>query len=138
MTHEHENDTPHITIIDENGNEQLGEVIHTFESEEFGKSYVLYSIVGAEEDENGEIEIRASAAKEPFKQQLGSYIEYKNILAAAKEILKHDFIAVKEINRTEKGIEEKKLDQEFNQVLKTKIQELEKQKKPERDLDFSR
>ena len=58
--------------------------------------------------------------------------------AKIKEILKHDFIAVKEINRTEKGIEEKKLDQEFNQVLKTKIQELEKQKKPERDLDFSR
>ncbi len=88
--------------------------------------------------ENGEIETRSSAAKEPFKQQVGKYIEYKNILAAAKEILKHDFIAVKEINRTEKGIEEKKLDQEFNQVLKTKIQELEKQKKPERDLDFSR
>lgn len=55
------NETNHITIIDENGNEQLGEVLHTFESEEFGKSYVLYSLVGAEEDENGETEIFASS-----------------------------------------------------------------------------
>ena len=61
MTNEHEYDTPHITIIDENGNEQLGEVLHTFESEQFGKSYVLYSLVGAEEDDNGEIEIFASS-----------------------------------------------------------------------------
>lgn len=59
MTHEQE--VPHITIIDENGNEQLAEILHTFESEEFGKSYVLYSLVGAEEDENGEIEIFASS-----------------------------------------------------------------------------
>jgi uncharacterized protein YrzB (UPF0473 family) len=51
----------HITIIDENGNEQLCEVIHTFDSEELGKSYVLYSLIGAEEDENGAVEIFASA-----------------------------------------------------------------------------
>lgn len=61
MAHEHENDHNHITIIDENGNEQLGEVLHTFDSEEFGKSYVLYSLVGAEEDEDGQIEIFASS-----------------------------------------------------------------------------
>lgn len=59
MVHEHEE--RHITVIDEDGNEQLCEVIHTFDSEEFGKSYVLYSIVGAEEDEEGQIEIFASA-----------------------------------------------------------------------------
>ena len=51
----------HITIIDENGTEQLCEVIHTFDSEEFGKSYVLYSLVGAEEDEDGAVEIFASS-----------------------------------------------------------------------------
>lgn len=51
----------HITIVDENGNEQLCEVIHTFDSEEFGKSYVLYSLVGAEEDDEGQIEIFASS-----------------------------------------------------------------------------
>ena len=56
-----EQESQHITIIDENGNEQLGEVIHTFDSEEFGKSYVLYSIVGAEEDDEGQIEIFASS-----------------------------------------------------------------------------
>ena len=51
----------HITIVDEQGNEQLCEILHTFDSEEFGKSYVLYSLVGAEEDENGAVEIFASA-----------------------------------------------------------------------------
>ena len=58
--HDHE-EQRHITIVDENGNEQLCEVIHTFDSEEFGKSYVLYSLVGAEEDDEGQIEIFASA-----------------------------------------------------------------------------
>jgi uncharacterized protein YrzB (UPF0473 family) len=51
----------HITVIDENGNEQLCEVLFTFESDQFNKSYVLYYPVGAEEDENEEIEIMASA-----------------------------------------------------------------------------
>ncbi|WP_100331659.1 DUF1292 domain-containing protein [Bacillus xiapuensis] len=50
-----------ITIIDENGNEQLCEVLFTFDSDKFEKSYVLYFPVGAEEDENEEIEIHASA-----------------------------------------------------------------------------
>ncbi|MEK4230089.1 DUF1292 domain-containing protein [Solibacillus sp. FSL H8-0538] len=51
----------HITIVDENGNEQLCEILHTVDSEEFGKSYVLYSLVGAEEDEDGAVEIFASS-----------------------------------------------------------------------------
>ncbi len=50
-----------ITVIDENGNEQLCEVLFTFDSDEFEKSYVLYFPVGAEEDENEEIEIHASS-----------------------------------------------------------------------------
>ncbi|WP_456278180.1 DUF1292 domain-containing protein [Bacillus sp. AK128] len=49
-----------ITVIDENGNEQLCEVLFTFESEEFKKSYVLYYPVGADEDEE-DIEIHASS-----------------------------------------------------------------------------
>lgn len=56
-----EQEQRHITIVDDNGNEQLCEVIHTFDSEEFGKSYVLYSLVGADEDEDGQIEIFASS-----------------------------------------------------------------------------
>lgn len=50
-----------ITVVDENGNEQLCEILHTFDSEEFGKSYVLYSLVGAEEDAEGAVEIFASS-----------------------------------------------------------------------------
>ncbi|NME04252.1 DUF1292 domain-containing protein [Psychrobacillus sp. BL-248-WT-3] len=57
MDHGQEN----ITIVDDNGNEQLCNVLFTFESDEFGKSYVLYYPIGAEEDENEEIEIHASS-----------------------------------------------------------------------------
>ena len=43
-----------ITIVDQDGNEQLCEVLFTFESEDFGKSYVLFQQVGeVEEDEDG-------------------------------------------------------------------------------------
>ena len=54
----------HITVVDENGNEQLFEILFTFDSEDFGKSYVLYFPVGAEEDDEGEIEIQASSFTE--------------------------------------------------------------------------
>jgi len=50
-----------ITIVDEEGNEQLCEVLFTFDAEQFGKSYVLYYPVGAEEDEDETIEILASS-----------------------------------------------------------------------------
>jgi uncharacterized protein YrzB (UPF0473 family) len=54
-------DEKHITVVDEEGNEQLCEVLFTFDSDEFGKSYVLYYPVGAEEDDEDDIEIHASA-----------------------------------------------------------------------------
>ncbi|MDQ0197194.1 DUF1292 domain-containing protein [Neobacillus ginsengisoli] len=50
-----------ITVVDEDGNEQLCEVLFTFDSEEFKKSYVLYYPVGAEEDDSDDIEIHASS-----------------------------------------------------------------------------
>lgn len=50
-----------ITIVDENGNEQLCQILFSFPSEEFKKSYVLYYPIGEEEDENGEILVHASA-----------------------------------------------------------------------------
>ncbi|MCM3619231.1 DUF1292 domain-containing protein [Sutcliffiella horikoshii] len=50
-----------ITVVDENGNEQLCEVLFTFDSEEFGKSYVLYYPVGADDDDQDDIEIHASS-----------------------------------------------------------------------------
>lgn len=39
--HDHDHDHGAITIVDENGNEELFEILFTFESEDFGKSYVL-------------------------------------------------------------------------------------------------
>lgn len=50
-----------ITVVDESGNEQLCEVLFTFDSEEFGKSYVLYYPMGADDSEDEEIEIHASS-----------------------------------------------------------------------------
>ena len=48
-----------ITIVDDQGNEQLCEVLFTFENEEFGKSYVLYYPIESKDDE--EVEILASS-----------------------------------------------------------------------------
>lgn len=48
-----------ITVVDENGNEQLCEILFTFDSEKFNKSYVLYYPVSDNEDD--EIEIHASS-----------------------------------------------------------------------------
>lgn len=50
-----------ITVIDEEGNEQLCEILFTFDSEEFGKSYVLYYPIGEDDADEEEIEIHASA-----------------------------------------------------------------------------
>ncbi|HEP3050841.1 TPA: DUF1292 domain-containing protein [Streptococcus pyogenes] len=62
MTHNHENDHRHevITLVDEQGNETLFEILLTIDGrEEFGKNYVLLVPAGSEEDESGEIEIQA-------------------------------------------------------------------------------
>lgn len=48
-----------ITVVDENGNEQLCEILFTFDSEKFNKSYVLYYPISDSEDED--IEIHASS-----------------------------------------------------------------------------
>ncbi|HHH5455975.1 TPA: DUF1292 domain-containing protein [Streptococcus pyogenes] len=62
MTHNHENDHQHevITLVDEQGNETLFEILLTIDGrEEFGKNYVLLVPAGSEEDESGEIKIQA-------------------------------------------------------------------------------
>lgn len=56
-----ENEENYITVVDEEGNEQLFEVLFTFDSEDFNKSYVLYYPAGADTDEDEEIEIHASS-----------------------------------------------------------------------------
>ena len=65
MTHDHNHDHEHeerelITLVDEQGNETLFEILLTIDGkEEFGKNYVLLIPANAEEDENGEVEIQA-------------------------------------------------------------------------------
>lgn len=54
--HDH-HDHEHITIVDEHGNEELYEILFTFDSEDFGKSYVLVYPTGIPEED--EIELQA-------------------------------------------------------------------------------
>ncbi|AQY51220.1 hypothetical protein PWEIH_11845 [Listeria weihenstephanensis FSL R9-0317] len=59
MTENHEHDHEHITVVDEDGNEELYAVLFSFNSDEFEKSYVLYYPESSDEDE--EIELQASS-----------------------------------------------------------------------------
>lgn len=62
MEHTHTHDEEFVTIVDENGNEELYQILFTFDSEDFGKSYVLLHPAGVSDDE--EVEIQAYAFKE--------------------------------------------------------------------------
>lgn len=56
--HDHNHEV--ITLVDEQGNETLFEILLTIDGmEEFGKNYVLLVPAGAEEDDQGQIEIQA-------------------------------------------------------------------------------
>ncbi|MGM9923703.1 MAG: DUF1292 domain-containing protein [Bacillus sp. (in: firmicutes)] len=57
-----------ITIIDENGNEQLHQTLFSFYSEDFDRTYILYYPIG-EEDENGEILVHASVLLESENEE---------------------------------------------------------------------
>ncbi|GFZ27327.1 DUF1292 domain-containing protein [Lactobacillus corticis] len=46
-----------ITLVDDQGNEELFEVLFTFQSEDYGKSYVLLYPAAADDDD--EIEVQA-------------------------------------------------------------------------------
>lgn len=50
----------YLTVVDENGEEQLCEILDTVYNEQFNRNYVLYSLVGSE-DEDGYVEIHAYA-----------------------------------------------------------------------------
>lgn len=52
-----------ITLVDEEGNEELYQILLTFESEEYGKSYVL--VYPATADEEEEIELFAFSYDDP-------------------------------------------------------------------------
>lgn len=49
--HNHDSDKEYITLVDEEGNEELYEILLTFESEEFERSYVLVYPAGSSEEE---------------------------------------------------------------------------------------
>ena len=51
-----------MTIVDEHGEEHVCEVIFTFESTDYGKSYVLYHVLGEEEEQDDEEHIQIHAA----------------------------------------------------------------------------
>lgn len=54
-----------LTIMDEEGNETLCQILFTFESEEFGKKYVLfYPLSNDDEDDDGEIAVMAASYTE--------------------------------------------------------------------------
>ena len=57
MTNEQQNT---ITVVDEEGNEILCEILTIVESEEFGKNFVLYSEIGSE-DEDRFVQFMASS-----------------------------------------------------------------------------
>ena len=60
--HDHEHDEEQfITLVDENGNEQLHEVLFTFDSEEFEKSYVFFYPVGSFDDDEEDVDIHVYA-----------------------------------------------------------------------------
>lgn len=52
--HDHEDEDRYITLVNENGDEELFEILLTFDSEETNKSYVLFYPVGeVDEEEEG-------------------------------------------------------------------------------------
>ena len=57
MTQEIQGDDRQLTLVDENGNEELYEVLFTFHSDDYDKSYILLYPASTDEDE--EIEVLA-------------------------------------------------------------------------------
>lgn len=59
--HDHEDhakdtDDRFITLVDDKGNEELYQVLFTFDSEDYGKSYVLMYPASAQEDDDVEVQ----------------------------------------------------------------------------------
>ena len=53
-----------MTIIDEQGNETLCQILFTFESEEFNKKYVLFYPIESDEDDEENIAVMAASYTE--------------------------------------------------------------------------
>ena len=59
--HDHKEDLEFITLVDEDGNETLFEILFTFESEEYNKNYVLLYPAGTLEED---VELQAYSFEE--------------------------------------------------------------------------
>ncbi len=64
-----------LTVIDENGSEILCEILFTFESDDYNRSYVVYYPAGADnEDEDGNVDLHVSAFVPAAENQGGELI----------------------------------------------------------------
>ncbi|MBW1605782.1 DUF1292 domain-containing protein [Lactobacillus sp. Sy-1] len=62
-----------ITLVDDQGNEELYTILFTFESEDMGKSYILVYPAGKEDDDEVDIEAYAlPKGEDPSDPQGGS------------------------------------------------------------------
>jgi len=85
--HDHEHDHlegheghEHITIIDEEGNEILHEVLFTFESDDFNKSYVLCYPAGIPEGEEVELNpIETEAEWDMVEEVLNTFLAEEDL-----------------------------------------------------------
>lgn len=69
--HDHE-EAEYITLVDEEGNETLYEILFTFESDEFNKQYVLLYPAGTLDEED--VELQAFAYEEDEEGLSGNLI----------------------------------------------------------------
>lgn len=66
-----------LTIFDDNGNEILCEILFTFDSEEYNKSYVLYVPVETKDDEE-DVEVLCSAYVPEEDGSVGQLLPIEN------------------------------------------------------------
>ena len=75
-------DENQLTVIDENGNELLCEILFTFDSDDYNKSYVVYYPAGAEhEDEDGNVDLHVSAYVPSNTMKVENYFQLKQMLS---------------------------------------------------------
>ena len=93
-------DEKQITIMDENGNERIMEILFTYEHPERKKKYVfLYEkdnpeeVIAMEYNDNGELfEIESGKYLLDFKRTQGNIPEYYNYFKEIKKIIKEKLI----------------------------------------------
>ncbi|MGY3777484.1 DUF1292 domain-containing protein [Isobaculum melis] len=98
MSHEHDHDHhdhEHITVVDENGNEELYEILFTFDSDDYGKSYVIVYPAGIGEGEEVELQAFSYVESEEGMQGALNPIESNQEWDMVEEVL-NTFLADEE------------------------------------------